>query len=265
MAIYPQVARLTLYPIKSLDGVEVEMAEVLPSGALRGDRQWAIVDDMGNFVNGKREARVHGLRSRFDLAAATVDISAPSQGGGCFHLGQELGALETWLSDYFGYGVKLERNQETGFPDDTDSPGPTLISTATLEAVASWYPQLTVEEVRRRFRSNIEIGEVPAFWEDALFAEAGQPVLFHIGSVGFSGVNPCQRCVVVTRDSQTGSPLAGFQKTFIAQRQATLPDWSERSRFNHFFRLAVNTRLASPGLIGCLQIADPIRLASGSD
>ena len=123
------------------------------------------------------------------------------------------------------------------------SPGPTIISTATLEAIASWYPGLDVEEVRLRFRTNIEISGVPAFWEDQLFAEPEDTVNFQMGNVQFMGINPCQRCVVITRDSQTGETDLKFQKTFVTQRQTTLPEWAERSRFNHFYRLAINTRL----------------------
>ena len=132
-----------------------------------------------------------------------------------------------------------------GFPDDTVSPGATIVSTATLEAIASWYPELTIADIRRRFRANIEIAGVPAFWEDRLFGAPEKTVRFKIGNVEFRGVNPCQRCVVVTRDPLTGKPYPQFQKIFIEQRKNTLPQWTERSRFNHFFRLAVNTKLSS--------------------
>ena len=57
------------------------------------------------------------------------------------------------------------------------------------------------------------------------------------------GVNPCQRCIVVTRDPETGKPYPQFQKTFITQRKNALSESVERSRFNHYFRLAVNTCL----------------------
>ena len=80
------------------------------------------------------------------------------------------------MSNYFAMPVSIKQNLTHGFPDDTASPGPTIISTATLEAIASWYPDLDIEDVRLRFRANIEIDGVPAFWEDRLFAEAGNTV-----------------------------------------------------------------------------------------
>ncbi len=63
-----------------------------------------------------------------------------------FHVEKEREALENWLGEYFGFSVELKQNLETGFPDDTVSPGPTIISTGTLEAIASWYPGLDVEK-----------------------------------------------------------------------------------------------------------------------
>ncbi|MBD2463744.1 MOSC N-terminal beta barrel domain-containing protein [Oscillatoria sp. FACHB-1407] len=242
--VKPYVSKLFIYPIKSLDRVGLDRGVILKQGGLKGDREFAIVDESGQFVNGKRNSKVHRLRTQFDLAANTVSLHVegePDQQ--TFHLETDQKALEAWLSRYFGVSVSIKHNLETGFPDDLESPGPTVISTATLEAIASWYPDLDVEQIRLRLRANIEIAGVPPFWEDCLFATAEQVVDFQIGSVKFMGVNPCQRCVVVTRDAQTGEAYPQFQKTFVAKRQETLPAWAERSRFNHFYRLAVNTRL----------------------
>ena len=178
------------------------------------------------------------------------------------HIYKERDALESWLGEYFGFPVEIKQNFDTGFPDDTVSPGPTIISTATLEAIASWYPALDVEEARSRFRSNIEIAGVPAFWEDQLFTEAEGTVNFQIGEVQFMGVNPCQRCVVITRDSKTGEAYPNFQKTFVTKRRETLPEWTERSRFNHFYRLAINTWLAASEEGKTISIGDKLKISS---
>ena len=240
----PYVSRLSVYPIKALDGIRVKQVTILESGALKGDREFAIVDESNQFVNGKRHDSIHVLRAQFTQDNSLISLQIQgTERQEKFDVFQERKALEGWLSDYFGFAVWLKQNQEIGFPDDTISPGPTIVSTATLEEVASWYPGLTVEEIRRRFRANIEIAGVPAFWEDRLFGETGQSINFQIGNVQFIGVNPCQRCIVVTRNSQTGVADPNFQKTFVKKRQETLPNWTESSQFNHFFRLAVNTSL----------------------
>jgi uncharacterized protein YcbX len=261
--VIPYVSRLFIHPIKSLDRVELESITVLNSGALKGDREFAIVDESDHFVNGKRNDRVHALRSEFDLETNLVSLRVQgTEQVNTFHVEQEREALECWLGEYFSFPVKLKQNLNTGFPDDTVSPGPTIISTATLAAIASWYPELDVEAVRLRFRTNIEISGVPAFWEDQLFANPEETVNFQIGDVQFMGVNPCQRCVVPTRDSQTGESYPNFQKTFVAQRRASLPTWAQRSRFNHFYRLAINTRLPVTEAGKTICLGDELRIHS---
>ena len=259
--IKPYVARLFVYPIKSLDRVECDLVTILKSGALKGDRTWAIVDLDGNFVNGKRHQKIHALRSQFDLATdnLTLQVQGTNQPK-TFNLIKSPSAICDWLKKYFGFPVAIVQNLDLGFPDDTVSPGATIISTATLETVAKWYPELGTEDIRRRFRANIEIAGVPAFWEDRLFTTSDMEVKFQINNVEFRGVNPCQRCVVVTRDPKTGIRDPKFQKTFVQKRKETLPEWSERSRFNHFFRLAVNTRLSPTEAEKTIRIGDSITL-----
>ncbi|MFQ4141685.1 MOSC domain-containing protein [Chlorogloeopsis sp. ULAP02] len=259
--VIPYVSRLFIYPIKSLDRVSVERVTVLKTGALKGDREFAIFDESGHFVNGKRNQRVHALRSQFNLETNIISLFVQrTKDIATFHIEKERKALENWLGEYFGFPVQIRQNLDMGFPDDTVASGPTIISTATLETIASWYPGIDVEEVRLRFRANIEISGVPAFWEDHLFAKAEQTVDFQIGNVKFMGVNPCQRCVVVTRDSQTGEAYPNFQKTFVVKRQQTLPEWAERSRFNHFYRLAINTRVPASEEGKAIAIGDQVKI-----
>ena len=66
------LGRITIYPIKSLDGVDVESVAVLPNGALENDRRFALVDADGHYVNGKRTAAVHRIRAAYDLTQMTV-------------------------------------------------------------------------------------------------------------------------------------------------------------------------------------------------
>jgi uncharacterized protein YcbX len=143
------------------------------------------------------------------------------------------------------------RHSRNGFPDDAIANGPTIISTATLRTICEWFPELTLCEVRRRFRTTLEIdaeaeGEtLPSFWEDRLFGPANTyAVRFRIGEVNFEGSNPCARCSVPPRDSYTGRDIAGFQKRFSDLRRDTLPAWATAAHFDHFYRLAVNTCVA---------------------
>jgi uncharacterized protein len=80
-----------------------------------------------------------------------------------------------------------------------------------------------------------------------------------IADIAGQGINPCQRCIVPTRGAMTGVVNPGFQKTFGTRRAATLPSEVDRSRFNHFYRVAVNTKISNAAG-KYLQVGDLITL-----
>ncbi|MFC6905962.1 MOSC domain-containing protein [Halalkalicoccus tibetensis] len=252
----PRLARISLFPIKSLDAFEPERATITPVGPIAGDRRYAMVDAEGEYVNGKRTAAVHRLRASYD-DPDRVEFSTPESDADEFDLTTDREELAEHLSEQFGYPVELIRD-DTGMPDDTEIPGPTVISTATIEEVASWFG-LAPENVRRRFRANLEIEGVPAFWEDRLFSDQGRVVDFSIGGVRLAGVNPCQRCVVPSRDPDTGEEFEGFRERFIEKRGKTLPEWTDSDRFDHQFRLMVNTRVPEDGA-GEIEVGDAVEI-----
>ena len=146
-----------------------------------------------------------------------------------------------------------------GFPDDTDSPGPTLVSRQTIVAVADWFG-LAADEVRGRFRANLEIDGDAPFCEDRLVADARHVVRFAIGDVVFEGVTPCQRCVVPTRNPLSAESIPHFARQFAARRQEQLPGWTVPERFDHFYRLAVNTRLSPTNSAASIRVGDEVRI-----
>lgn len=252
------VARITLYPLKSLDGVDVSQVDVLSSGALKGDRRWAMIDAQGNYVNAKRTPRIHDLAAKFDLVHDQITIQPRSQlVAETFSLTHQIEELNRWLSDFFGGAIQLIENTDVGHPDDLQAPGPTILSTETLVEIARWFDR-PIAQTRRRFRANIEIAAPVPFWEDRLFGSPDQPVRFRIGSVVWKGSNPCARCVVPSRDPDTGEVIPRFAVEFVQRREATLPAWSTRSRFDHFYRLAVNTKPASTG--GRISVGDLVEI-----
>jgi uncharacterized protein YcbX len=257
----PYLTSISVYPIKSLDGIALNQVNVLASGALYQDREFAILDKQGRFVNGKRNAQVHLLRSTWNVVKQTVCLQIQGKSEQYeFAIDRDRLQLESWLSNYFGFTVTLARNSITGFPDDNIASGPTVISTATLETVAAWFPGISITEIRQRLRTNLEIDGVPPFWEDQLFANAGEVVKFQIGEVIFEGINPCQRCIVPTRNSLTGESYPNFQKLFNEKRRETLPNWVNLSRFNHFYRLSINTKIPASEAGKLLQLGDEIKL-----
>ena len=252
-----QLARILLFPIKSLDGFSVESASFTAGGILENDRVFAIYDRDGKVVNGKRTARVHELRSLYDSRVREVRLGPNGRTPQQFQL-DDLTPLGNWLSDFFGFPVTVRRDSEKGFPDDREAFGPTIVSEPSLRAIQSWFPELAIESVRRRFRANLELlGDQP-FCEDCLFGAPGELKPFQIGDVKFFGHNPCQRCVVPTRDPDSAQPVPEFQKKFMQLRKESLPPWANAQRFNHFYRFAINTSVPPTEAGKRLRVGDMV-------
>jgi uncharacterized protein YcbX len=261
----PRLARITVYPVKSLPGVDVDQAALTTGGALRHDREYAIVDAQGNYINGKRTHAIHRLDAACAIDGDTVCVTLSSGGGAqTFALNDSDAvsrtALEARLSHYFGEPVQLKQNTQGGFPDDPEASGPTVIATASLAEAAKWYTGFTIDDIRRRFRANLELADCPAFWEDRLFGDADSTVKFRVGDAQLLGTNPCKRCVVPTRDPSSGDELIGFQRTFVQQRKATLPAWANRARFDFYYRLATNTRSADDVEGKTIRVGDIVEM-----
>ena len=260
----PRLANIRLHPIKALDPVWVNEARIGSNGGLALDRAWALYSTDGRWVNGKRTAAMHLIRAAYPPDISSVTLTVPGDRREIPAMtftfpGDTDGAAE-WFSMYFEQAIQV-RYTSDGFPDDGLASGPTIVSTASLEAVCEWFPGMTLEEARRRFRTTLEIDGVPAFWEDQLFAESETKVVrFKIGDVAFEGSNPCARCPVPSRDSHTGATNDGFQKRFSELRRAQLPPWAPAERFDHFYRLATNTRVPSAESGKLLRFGDALLL-----
>ncbi|MBD3880939.1 MOSC N-terminal beta barrel domain-containing protein [Phormidium tenue FACHB-886] len=252
----PSLDKIWIYPIKSLDGVEISQASIWQGGGLAGDREFALVDATGKFVNAKRTAEIQKIRSTFDLSTRIVTLEDKGKPVS-FHLDYGRSGLEAWFSQYFGFSVSLVQDRDMGFPDDTNASGPTIVSLATLELVAEWFG-ISLDETRCRFRTNLEIVDTDPFWEDQLYTAAGEPIPFQIGDVNFTSSNPCSRCVVPTRHSRTGERTPDFQKILSAKRAKTLPPAVPRSLFNSFYRLTLNTNIAPSEAGKVMQVGDQV-------
>jgi uncharacterized protein YcbX len=54
-----RLGRILIFPIKSLDGIQLDEVTITKGGILENDRIYAIFDEEGRVVNGKRTALVH--------------------------------------------------------------------------------------------------------------------------------------------------------------------------------------------------------------
>ena len=299
----PTLDRITIYPVKSLDGLEVKRARVLPGAGLEHDRRWQFIDLEGRVINAKRLAILHAIRAEFELAGVEAGGFETGECEGAGGQGADAGNLVTlsvdpaalaaravpgierlaalqperfpliaggagpcgWLAEAVGFGVLLVERAEGGFPDDREAAGPTVIATASLGEVARWFG-ISLDECRRRFRVNLELGDCEAFWEDTLAIPARpelapsladcaadhpadpyaalpppEPRAFTIGEVGFRATNVCRRCVVPSRDSRTGAVTELFRDAFEARRSRGMRADVDPAAWSHAYRLAVNT------------------------
>jgi hypothetical protein len=160
---------------------------------------------------------------------------------------------------------------EGGFPDARDAPGPTLAATATLAEKAHWF-SFDLDEDRRRFRVNLEVGGLRCLLEDTLAAAARpeletevsqvspalsanpydalqrpEPRAFTINAAPIVATNAHRRAVVFFRDSRTGAETAWFRDAFEARRSRSVRPDVDDSAWRRLYWLAVNNELGAAG------------------
>jgi uncharacterized protein YcbX len=245
------IENLWVYPVKGLDRMAVDSSRITEAGTFYRDREYAMLDPAENSVvedrfdavgktfNGKEIDHTHEVVSSFDPETDELTLRMRESGEMYrFDLTSERDAASEWFSDFVGEPVELRRKEPPSFIDRPKL-GPSVVSTGTLEEIASWFDDMTVEGVRIRLRPNIEVGDVPAFWEDRFLGE--DPSGFEVDGTRFEGAEACARCVVPSRDPDTGEPIDDFQQRFAEYREETFPEWAPREEFEHFFTVMLIT------------------------
>lgn len=224
-----RVHSLHIYPIKGTRAVDVERAQVELRG-LAGDRRWLVVDANGRFATQRSHPKLATI-----VAVPTrtgVRLSAPGAGEILVERPPASNRIEAvvwrhqvnaavadqaaarWLSDTFGQSLQLvymdaaaERIQRNdwvaaGAPVSFADAYPVLIvTTASLAAVNAEIERAGEAAVSmRRFRPNIVVDCDDAWGEDFWR-------VVRIGGVEFELVKPCDRCVVTTKDQETGQAM----------------------------------------------------------
>jgi uncharacterized protein YcbX len=250
-----RLERLAVFPVKGLDGIDLEQVTILEGGTLEHDREFAFFDTRGATFNGTQTTRVHDLAVDFDPASSGLTVETPDGDQHRFDLDNELDQAERWFNEFFDEELDLRRDRSLGFVDRREM-GPSVISTATLETVASWFDEMTLDGARRRFRANIEISGVPPFWEDRFVGERAPS--FEIGGVTLEGVTPCGRCVVPQRDPDTGESIPEFRQRFVRERSATFPERADPTAFEHHYTVMIIARAPEPHREQALHVGDRV-------
>ena len=242
------ISNIIIYPFKSLPGMSVDSATFTSAGGLVGDREFAFFTPDGRYVNGKRFEAIHRIRASFDVKLRVVTLwSLEHPEPQSFHMDQQRLEITAWVSKQLGLqGIELKHDPVSLFPDDRKSPGPTIGSEASLIAAGQYFtPTITLSEMINRMRVNIIIKGVEAYWEDSITPNAETGGILRLGKAELIVTNPCSRCVVPTRNPETGIPSEDFMKTFMQHRKLTLP-----AHLKHDFRYEKNPYRLTVNVLG---------------
>lgn len=224
------IAVLRRYPVKSLVGERLEVAELVDRG-LRGDRLWAVLDEDGKLGSGKSSRRFRKMEGLLELAASyDGDVPVVSFPSGRSLRGDDP-AIHQALSEHVGRPVRLGREAEVSHFDD----GPVhLVTTSSLRAVGE---RLGEEVDPRRFRPNlvVDTGDQDGLVEDSWVGKRLQ-----VGDVVLEVTDLMPRCVMVNL------PQIGLEATRVLEAVGDLNDAN----------LGVLATVVTPGRV---RVGDEVR------
>ncbi len=260
LVMKPIVSRIRIYPIKALDPVELQEAEV-GVHSLRYDREFAMITQDQRYMNSKRTGRVNELKATYDLANYKVYLT-PRAGGEVesFHLLNDKRKLEMYLENIFGEPLSLVQSKQGQLMDIPTASSVTIVSEASLKSLHEEFSDRTLEDVRLRFRATIELTGVDPYWEENLVGEPGVGMRIQVGDVEMIGVSPRARCNVPPRDPLTGITDKTFVKRMMKSREATLPEKSHLPEYGNLYHLTINTYIPESQKGKWLRVGDELKI-----
>lgn len=236
-----QLSEIRVHPIKSLRGVAVAAARVLPAG-LEHDRRWMLVDERGCLVSQRDDARLALVDVALVDGGYAVMLDGDALDVPATHAGPRV-PVTVWgaqvqaavyeaggafFSARLGHPLRL-----VYLPDDVVRLVGAPARPADRVSFADAYPYLLIGQgsldglnarlggtplPMTRFRPNFVVrGSEP-------HAEDGWARL-RIGSVGFRGVKRCDRCVMTTIDPATGDKGPEPLRTLASYRREDGKVW----------------------------------------
>ncbi|MBT3253009.1 MAG: MOSC domain-containing protein [Candidatus Marinimicrobia bacterium] len=236
----PKLDQISIYPIKSCAGIDLQTSKVLDRG-FPLDRRWLLIDEAGQFISQRTTPLLGQIKisqyddhllvnypAKYPLMLPTNVHSNVRQKAMIWKdkvdglwVGQE---TDNWFSAVLEQKVHLihmnedvhrplvknnlpqDRSFEVSFADGYPY---LLTSQASLDDLNN---RLTSPVPMNRFRSNLVVSGFEAFAEDNW-----QKI--SIGEVEFMVVKPCARCQVTTIDQKTGAASKEPLKTLATYRK----------------------------------------------
>ncbi|HMG94185.1 MAG TPA: MOSC N-terminal beta barrel domain-containing protein [Chryseolinea sp.] len=217
-----RLSQIWIYPIKSLGGISLQTAKVMPKG-LQFDRRWMLVDSNGQFLT----QRIHSKMALFKMSLAdgklsinykehsisfstdqTSDIAFDAQiWEDTVSVTEVNSEHNKWFSEHLGINCRLVR-----FPEKNERRvDPQYAPTEEHVSLADAYPfliigQSSLDDLNERLHDPISMKR---FRPNFVFT-GGEPYdedswrNISIGSTQFIGVKRCGRCALPTVDPETG-------------------------------------------------------------
>jgi uncharacterized protein YcbX len=215
------VSAIWIYPVKSLGGIQLSTATVLPKG-LENDRRWMLIDEQNQVMTQRDypamalfKLSFDGLRFAISHETGSMDLPFTFEPDAFTAIiwDDEVNVCEVsrqhseWFSDKLGIKCRL-----VAFPEENPRPvDPRYAVYNEHVSLADGYPlliigqqslddlnaRLTLPLPMNRFRPNI------VFTGGEPYEEEGWEN-FRIGQSRFAGVKPCARCVMTTVDQDKG-------------------------------------------------------------
>jgi len=238
------LSTITMYPVKSCHRLEFDRARVEPWG-LAGDRRWMVVDTGWTMLTQRRVPAMATIRPALTAsglvlrAPGMTDLAVDRPDGDATEVKVWLDhvmatpageAADVWLSTYLDRKAHLVYlddprrravNPEYAAPDDrvTFADAFPLLATnaASLDALNDWLVESGEDPVpMTRFRPNVVVSGAPPWAEDGWVGRR-----LRIGAVPLRAVKPCDRCMVVSTDQETGE--RGRQPLLMLGHRRRLP------------------------------------------
>jgi uncharacterized protein YcbX len=276
-----EVTGLTVYPVKSMRGIELESTTLTPLG-LEHDRRFMVVRDDGSFVTQRDTpllARVHSEIEPGGLALSRegfgrIHVPFDAEGGAPVRTRvwkdecetEDQGeTLSNWLTEALE-SLQPLRLVAMGKHFDRPQGKPELLGEATRTLFADAAPFLVAGEASlsalnrelvsqgartvpmNRFRPNIVLSGLPAFTENSEVECRGDAYSLRL-------CYPCERCIVTTIDQDTAIPDPSREPYLTLARINPMPGKENAPAFGQNAILAagagetirVGDRLSIPG------------------
>lgn len=232
-----QLCEIWIYPIKSLGGISLKSAKVLPKG-LEWDRRWMLVDEKGIFMTQRHYPKLalfkptineSSLIISFENDSVVVPFNTFSSNPMEFKIWNDIVTVHEVSSQHSEwFSKKLDTSCKfVHFPEDNPRPVDSIYAINNDHtSLSDAYPFMIIgkkslddlnEKLHDpvpmdRFRPNFVFSGGDAYEEDS-WRE------LTMGNNRFVGVKPCSRCAITTINQRTGEKGIEPLKTLATYRQ----------------------------------------------